>query len=409
MPNFTYRARDQTGMLQTGRLDATDADEALAMLQHRGLIVLTVTGAGERTGGSAPAKQFRRRLHRGVTLDDKILLCQQLSALLDAGIPLLRSLQTISSQIDSQRLLDALAQIRQDVQGGWTFRNAIAKHPAIFTGFWVNLIETGEASGHLALSLKHLARYHESIRQIQGKAVTAMTYPAVLILAAAGAVLFFMLKIIPVFSGIFASSKVELPLLTRIVMASSHAVRNHFVLMLLGTAGVVYGLVQFARTPQGRALCDQLVLKLPVFNRLFVHLQLAQFARGLGTLLESGVPILTSLEIMERSASNSVYAKAIGEAKEAVREGRPMADPLAESGLFPPLCVQMVQVGEEIGELAKMLDRVAGFYEERVQTFIERMTTLFEPIAIVVMAAVIGTLVISMFLPIFSLASGMRG
>ena len=408
MPNFTYRARDQSGTLQTGRLEAMDADEALAMLQHRGLIVLTVIGAGER-GGPAPAKQFRRRLHRGVTLEDKILFCQQLSALLDAGIPLLRSLQTISSQIDSRKLLDALAQIRQDVQGGWTFRNAIAKHPAIFTGFWINLIETGEASGHLALSLKHLARYHESVRQIQGKAVTAMTYPAVLILAAMGAVMFFLLKIIPVFSALFLSAKVELPLLTRLVMAASNGVRHHFVLLSLGTAGAVYGLVPFARTPQGRAITDQLALQLPVFSRLCINLQVAQFARGLGTLLESGVPILTSLEIIERSASNSVYAKAIGEAKEAVREGRPMADPLVESGLFPPLCIQMVQVGEEIGELAKMLDRIAAFYEERVQTFVERMTTLFEPIAIVVMAAVIGTLVISMFLPIFGLANGMRG
>jgi type IV pilus assembly protein PilC len=199
---------------------------------------------------------------------------------------------------------------------------------------------------------------------------------------------------------------IELPLLTKIILGMSNFVRHHVILLLLGIVALVYGTVQALRLPQGKRCLDWTTINVPVFRHLFINLQLAQFTRGLATLLSTGVPILASLEIMERSASNGVYAKSIGEAKEAVREGKPMVQSLDESGLFPAVMVQMVQVGEEIGELPKMLDRSAVYFEERVNVFIDRMTSLFEPIAIVVMGLVIGTLVISMFLPIFSMSTG---
>ena len=404
MAAFLYRARDQQGLLQTGRLDAADADEALAMLQRRGLIVVAVSNDQGRAQPEAAKRP--RRLHARVTVDDRIMMCQQMATLLEAGVPLLRSLQAVSRQLESRTLLTTLSQVRQDIEGGWTFRNAIAKHPQVFSIFWVNLIETGEASGHLAQSLKQLAQYHESVRQLNSKAVTAMTYPAVLIVAAIGALFFFSLKVIPMFNTIFSAMHIELPLLTKIILGISNFVRHHVVLLILGMAACGFGVFHAARLPQGKRMLDWGSLHLPLFRQLFINLQLAQFTRGLATLLATGVPILASLEIMERSASNGVYAKAIGEAKDAVREGKPMVQPLEGSGLFPAVMVQMVQVGEEIGELPKMLDRSAAYFEERVNVFIERMTSLFEPIAIVVMGAVIGTLVISMFLPIFSMSTG---
>jgi len=317
-------------------------------------------------------------------------------------------MEVVSLQAESRALLSAIEQMRHDVEAGSKFATAVAKHPAIFSGLWVSLVETGEASGTLGQSLSQVASYLEAMRNLRNKAMTAMTYPLVLIVSAVLVLMFFVLKIIPIFSGIFAQMNIPLPLLTRIIIAISDAARHYTILVVFGLVAVGWMARRFLRTEQGRWLRDRTLLKLPVFNGLFIQLQLAFFSQGLSTLLASGVPILTSMEIMEHSASNLVYAKAIGEVREAVREGKPMAGPMGASGLFPPMMVQMIQVGEEIGELAKMLGRVAKYYEERVDTFIERLSVLFEPIAIVVMAGIIGTLVISMFLPIFSLAGGMK-
>ncbi len=409
MPAFFYKARDQHGGLQTGHMDASDADEALAMLQQRGLIVLSVAGTSEAAATvAAPKTPGGRRMHGRVTNDDKILFCQQLAILLEAGIPLLRSLGVIANQVESRTLLAAIEQMKRDVEGGWTFRHALTRHPNIFSRFWVNLVETGEASGHLAKSLTQLARYLESARDLQSKAVTAMTYPIVLIAAAIIALAVFILKIIPIFTGIFATMHVELPALTRAVIGLSAVARQYFLLIVIAVVAAGYCLKQFVRTDHGRWAMDQTLLQIPVFNLLFINIQLAQFARGLSTLLDSGVPILAGLEIMERSATNVVYAQAIGQAKETVREGGSVAEPLDHTGLFPPMVVQMIQVGEEIGELGKMLDRVAKYYEERVSMFLERLSVTFEPIAIAVMGLIIGVLVISIFLPIFQMAGSFR-
>ncbi len=407
MANFLYKARDMQGTLQTGHVEAGDTNEALSMLQQRGLIVISVTGADEGpvVGTSTIA---HRRFHGSAKPEDKILFCQQLSILLEAGVPLLRSLSVVCVQTESRALLAAIEEMKRDIEGGWTFRHALAKHPKVFSSFWVNLVETGEASGHLAKSLMQLSHYLESSQALRSKAITALTYPMILIVASVFAIAVFVLKIIPVFTGIFKSMNVALPPLTQAIVNLSEFSTHYFLVIVALVVGAVYALRRFLETQQGRHLADRLLLQLPVMNLLMISLQLAQFARGLGTLLESGVPILASLEIMERSATNVVYAEAISRTKDAVREGRTMAEPMERTGLFPPMMVQMVQVGEEIGELSKMLDKVARYYEERVSTFLERLSVTFEPIAICFMAVVIGTLVISMFLPIFSLAGSMK-
>jgi len=403
MATFYYTARDRDGTVKTGQVESLSEDDALAVLQNRGLIVTGIESKG--MADAAAVKARSSRLHGRVTADDKVLFCQQLATLLNAGIPLLRSLEILAMQVESQRLLDAIQQIRKDIEGGKTFRDALAKHPKIFTQFWVNLVETGEASGHLAESLNQLAQYLESVRFIQGKAMTAMMYPLVLIVGAIVALGFFVFKIIPTFQGIFAAMNIPLPPLTVAVLSISNFVRRY--VLLIGAVGgaLVYGLNQFLHTDRGRELMDHFVLRLPVLNRLLINLQLAQFSRGLGALLESGVPILFAMEIMGQSATNTAYRRAIEQIRHEVQRGKTVAEPMSQFDLFPPMMVQMVRVGEEIGELGKMLDRVAKYYEQRVATFIERMTTLFEPIAIVVMALVIGTLVVAMFLPIFNISS----
>ena len=310
-------------------------------------------------------------------------------------------------QVESRLLLVALDEVRRDVSGGASFKDALGKHPAIFNKLWLNLVETGEASGHLAQSLTQLAHHFEQAQHLRNETQTALTYPLFLMGAAVAVIAIFVYWLIPKFNIIFTSMEgMEMPLLTRIVIGVSDAARKYVVLVILGSVGSWYGLQRYLRTSTGQWMRDRLLLQLPLFSVLVNYIQLAEFSRGLATLLQSGVPLLSGLEILEHSATNKMYGQAIGQVKGAVKQGRSMAETMVETAVFPPMTVQMVQVGEEVGELAKMVDRMAQYYEERVETFIARMTRLFEPIAIVVMGFIVLIIVLSVFLPIFKMATG---
>jgi type IV pilus assembly protein PilC len=279
----------------------------------------------------------------------------------------------------------------------------------VFSPLWLNLIETGEASGHLAQSLQQLSRHFELAQHLQNEARTAMTYPLFLSVAAVLVVLVFVYWLIPKFAVMFASMEgMELPLLTRLLIAVSDFARRYVFLIMAVSAAAIYAGIRFFATPAGQWAKDRLLLRLPLFKSLVTYIQLAEFSRGLSTLLESGVPLLSSLEILEHSATNRMYGRAIGHIREFVKEGKTMAEPMGDTGLFPPMTVQMVQVGEEVGELGKMVSRIARHYEERMETFIIRMTRLFEPIAIVIMGALVLVIVLAIFLPIFKMAGGAR-
>lgn len=408
MPSFAYIARDQQGSVQTGSLDAVSEDEVIGILQRRGLLVTTISykEPGKKSSGAVVKQAYKRRMHSRITVDDQVLLCQQLATLVEAGVPLLRSLQVVSAQVESRLLLLALDEVRRDVEAGRTFRESLSKHPRAFSTLWLNLVETGEASGHLAQALRQLAGHFESAQHLQNAVQTAMTYPAFLMVAAVAVMAVFMYWVIPRFRTMFAAMNMTLPPLTLFVMGLSQAAQQYSVAIFLGGAALGYSLVRVLKTDAGQWMRDRLVLQLPLAKTLFTFVQLAEFGRGLSTLLESGVPLLSGLGILENSATNRVYAQAIGRIKEAVKEGKSMAEPMGETGLFPPMTVQMVLVGEEVGELAKMVNRVARYYEERVEIMIARMTRLFEPIAIVVMGGLVLIIVLSVFLPIFNLANG---
>ena len=411
MPTFAYTVRDDQGLVQTGQLDAVSKDDAIAALQHRGLLVTSISA---KDLGASPALTFRRskasrRMHTGVTTDDQVLLCQQLATLVEAGVPLLKGLEVVSAQVESRRLLLALEETRRDVAGGRTLRESLAKHPAVFSSLWLNLVETGEASGHLADTLKQLARHFEMAQRLQNEARTALTYPAFLCAAAVVVLVVFVYWLIPKFAAIFKTmDSMELPLLTRLVIGLSDAARKYVVVLIGGGAAAGYAVRRYLRTTPGRWMRDRLLLQLPLFKTLLAYIQLAEFSRGLSTLLESGVPLLSSLEILERSATNLVYGQAIGHVREFVKEGKSMAEPMEDTNLFPPMAVQLVQVGEEVGELGKMVSQMARYYEGRVETFIARMTRLFEPIAIVVMGGLVLLIVLAIFMPIFKMATGLR-
>jgi type IV pilus assembly protein PilC len=322
-------------------------------------------------------------------------------------VPLLKSLEVVCAQVESRRLLLALDDVRRDVQAGSSLKDAMAKHRMVFSKLWLNLIGTGESSGHLSQSLWQLERHFESSRRLQGAALTALTYPAVLFCAITIVLAVFVYFIIPKFTAVFVQSGMSLPLLTRFVVGLSNVARHYWVVVLFGVFGVIYGLRYYVRTTVGQWMRDRLLLVLPILGRLFMDVQLAEFAHGFSTLLESGVPLLTTLDILEDSATNKLYGQAIGQVRDAVKMGKSISQTMDEvPSLFPPMVVQMMLVGEEVGALSKMSSRIATYYTQRVEFFIARLSRLFEPVMIIIMAVVIGIVVISIYLPLFRIVGG---
>jgi type IV pilus assembly protein PilC len=266
-------------------------------------------------------------------------------------------------------------------------------------------VETGEASGNLAIVLEQLANYLEQKAEFKRKIISATIYPVILFFVAVGAIFFFVMFIIPKFTDLFSGFGIQLPFLTRVMVNLSEFIRRRFLIGVIGFIGLFFILRLIIRTPQGRKRFDQLKFKLPLLGRFFKTLVTERFTSEISTLIESGVPILYALEITERSIGNKVVEEIIRDVKSNVREGRSFAKPLEESGFFPPMVVQMVSIGEEIGEVSKMLKRVSSFYAKAIETFISRMTAMFEPLMLIFMGAIIGVIVISMFLPIFQIAT----
>jgi type IV pilus assembly protein PilC len=405
MPFFRYVARDRSGKLIDEVTETTNEEDLVNNLQARDLLVISV---GPTREVKSKKEVDRRKYHRAVKPHDLIMFSRELATLVGAGVTLIKSLDILCKQIESQTLLRAVEQIKKDIEGGYTFQNALKKHDKIFSSFWINLVETGEASGHLPSSLDQVAVYLEENADLKKKIMSALLYPVILVVVATGAIAVFLLKIIPIFSEIFKGFNVELPVLTQIVINISNIVRKYFFLVTGILIALFFVIKKYISTEKGRWQFDDITLKLPVVGQLMQEISTERFASGLATLIKSGVPILHALEITEKTAGNKVMEKALREVKTAVKEGKGMGQTMQGSNLFSPLVVQMVLVGEEIGELGKMLDRISVFYKERVNTFISRLTTMFEPIVLVFMGIVVGVLVVAMFMPIFSMSSAIK-
>ena len=404
MPFFRYIARDKSGKSIEETMEAVSQEALINSLQAKELFVVSIGTVAK----AKQAKQVRRRYHHGVKAGDLILFSRELATLLSSGVTLIKSLDILCKQIESQVLLRTVEQIKKDVEGGYTFQSALKKHDKIFSEFWIHLVETGEASGHLPGSLDQLAGYMEESAALKKKITSAMIYPIILVCVATGAIAIFLLKIIPIFSEIFSGFNVPLPVLTQIVVNASTIARKYFLVVIGIVAAVFFILKKYVSTDIGRRQFDALKLKLPLVGPLMQEICTERFASSLSTLIKSGVPILHALEITEKTAGNKIMEQALKDVRTSVRDGKGMAQTMEDSALFSPLVVQMIGVGEEIGELGKMLDRVAVFYKERVNTFVSRLTTMFEPLVLVFMGIVVGVLVIAMFMPIFSISSAVK-
>ncbi|MCK4859416.1 MAG: type II secretion system F family protein [Candidatus Omnitrophica bacterium] len=400
MLKFNYTARKKNGELIHGVMDAISEDEVVNRLQGQDLLVTSVSFLSGKDIGK---KRRGRKFHAGVKTDDLVLFSRQLSTLLNAGVPLLRSLDILSKQVESKKLYDALQVIKADIEGGFTFHDALKKHSKIFSDFWINLAETGEASGQLSSVLEQVANYIEAKGSLQRKIKSAMLYPVIISIVAAVAVLVFLLKIIPTFADIFQGFNIELPLLTRMVMKASDIFRYYFVIVIGIVIAAVIFFKKWAQTNFGKQRLDAFKLSLPLIGPLLQEISVSRFASALSTLIKSGVPILHCLSIVSTISGNKLFEDAITKVREKVQEGGTMAGPLEESDLFPPMVSQMITVGEESGELGDMLEKISDFYEERVTSTVGRLTAAFEPIMLVLMGGVVGVLIVSMYLPIFKL------
>ena len=404
MTLYSYTIRDKEGRSKQGVKEGQSREEVLTSLQGSGLLVTQITEILEPRTFQKAKKKTRRRMHYMIRQNDMILMARQLATLVSAGVTLLRSLEIIVQQVESRKLQKVLEMIQDDIRAGKTFHSALAKHPKTFSDFWVNLIRMGEAGGHLPQTLEQLASYLESVGALRSKAISAMVYPIVLVAVSVLVVVGFLVKIVPIFTQLFKSFGIELPPLTRAVIFLSELFRTRFLFVLPSLVGVFLCLRLLLKTDKGKLMWDRLKLSLPLLGELFRKIAIANFARGLGTLIKSGVPILYSLEIIGKSSGNRVVAQILEDVRLEVREGKPIAVPLGAGGVFDPVVVQMVRIGEEIGELGNMLEKVGKFYEDQVETQTTRLITLIEPMAILVMGVVVGTLVISMYLPNFSIS-----
>lgn len=407
MPHFAYQARTQRGRSEEGVVEAPTQDEAVTILQNRELLVVSVRE--KEAFGPTTLRAGARRLHKGVKPPDLVIFARSLAAMTEAGLPLLRALETVATQVRSQKLSNATLEITRDIRGGSTFRDAIARHPTIFSPFWISLVETGEASGQLTKALAQIGQHLEKMGAIQAKVISALIYPSMLLCVAIAAIFIFTLKIIPTFGGMFANFGAQLPLLTRMVIAFSNALKKYILFLLGGGFAAGFLLSNYVKTKPGRWQLDRFKLQMPIFGPIFQGASAEQFSSNLGTLLRAGVPILHALEITIVTCDNKVMASVIEQMRSGVREGRPLVEPLTQTDVFPPMVGQMLAVGEQTGKLPDMLDEVAKYYEEQVGTAITRMTALLEPVMLIGMGLVIGTLVISMYLPIFQMTQVIKG
>ncbi len=338
---------------------------------------------------------------------DVILFCRQFSTMIDAGLPIIQCLDILYSQQDNKTFKKMLKEIKEAVEGGETFADALKKYPKEFDDLFVNMIAAGEAGGILDTILRRLSAYMEKAAKLKGKIKGAMTYPIVTMIIAAIVVAIIMVFVIPVFEEMFEGMGGALPMPTQIVVNMSRFVKGNILYIIAAIAFIIFAFKRFYKTDKGHALLDDLSLKLPVMGMLLRKGAVAKFTRTMSTMLSSGVSILDALDIVAKTAGNRTIEAAIYDVRSGITEGRTMADPLSESGVFPSMVCQMISVGESTGALDEMLKKIADFYDDEVDQAVENMTALIEPFMLVFLGIVIGGLVVSMYLPIFKMAAAM--
>jgi len=405
MPNFRYRVRVDGGGVNNGVVAAANERDAVAQLKSQNLTVLEVKADIAKKGFSLQ-ELFKPKAR--VTTDSMVLFTRQLSTMINAGIPILEALEVLHEQVADKGFKEVIDNVVERVRTGSDLSAALGAHPKVFSDIYVNMIKAGEASGQLDIILVRLAEYFEANALLKREVKAAMTYPVISLVMVFGITIFLMVGIVPKFKEIFDTLGVPLNLLTRTILNTSLMMRDNIGLFALGLAGFIVAVVIYSRTKTGKWQIDWLKLNVPVFGTLFRKVALSRFSRTFSTLLKSGVPMLGALEIVAGTAGNQIISETVLSAKERVRQGENLAGPLSESKAFPPMVTKMVGIGEKSGALEALLEKISEFYDQQVSAAVKSLTSMIEPIMIGVMGVLVGTIVLSVFLPIIQIQSALQ-
>ncbi len=400
MPMFEYTARSQTGQIQKGQMDVASKDDVSSYLRKNRLILVSVREAPKQIKLSMGGPRVKTR--------DVVIFTRQFATMINAGLPLVQSLNILAAQTENKTLAEVTRAVVYDVESGNTLADAFSKHPKAFSQLYVNMVAAGEAGGILDTILLRLATFLEKNDALVRKVKGAMIYPGVIMTVAGGAITVLLVFVIPTFQNMFASANLELPLPTRIVIGMSNFLIGYWWAILLGIGGIIFAIRSYYATAPGRLQIDSMMLKAPVLGDVIRKSAVSRFTRTLGTLVSSGVSILEGLEITAKTAGNQVVHDAVMMSRQSIAGGETIAAPLEKSKVFPPMVISMIAVGEQTGGLDEMLSKIADFYDEEVDVAVSALVSLMEPAMIVLLGVIVGGMVIAMYLPIFDMMNAVQ-
>lgn len=405
MPKFNWEARTRTGGTQKGVIEAATVDIVEAQLKKYGFSNLSIKAEAKGLSFSFP------KFGGGKKIDEKdlVIFTRQFSTMIDSGLPLVQCLEILASQQENKAFQEILYKVKDSVESGSTFADALGKHPRAFDQLFVNLVAAGEIGGILDTILTRLAAYIEKSMKLKKQIKGAMVYPITIMSIAVVVVGVILVFVIPTFAKMFIEFGGELPAPTRFVIALSNFLVKYIFLLIGGFYGIIWLIKKYYATPAGQKNIDRMALKAPIVGPLIRKVSVAKFTRTLGTMVSSGVPIMDGLEIVAKTAGNKIVEEAIYSVRQAISEGKTMAEPLAACGVFPPMVVQMISVGEATGAMDAMLNKIADFYDDEVDDAVGAMTSMMEPLLMVFLGTTVGGLVVAMYLPIFKLAGAVGG
>lgn len=402
MAKFIYTVQDAQGTVTTGHVNADDEDQAVQALQTKGLFILSIQSEDVRSKSLLSMKKFNKGKVSG---RDLVFFGEQMSTLLGGGIPLVRALSLLGEHSDNKNLAAVLGQITKEVSAGGTFHKALEKHPKVFDEVWTSLVQAGEVSGQLPAVLRQITAYSEAQENIKSKIITALAYPAVLAISSVGVLIYFIVYIVPVFANIFKDFNLTLPFITRVIVTISSVVSNYAVLMLVTGIGGVVAFRAYIATPPGLLTWNHIQFRIPVFGTLIKNMQTERLLTTMSTLIRSGVSILNAVSVLEGAfKKNLIYQDALKKAKNDIASGRSISESFKKTGIFPGLVTEMMWMGEESGKLPDIIVVLSKYYQEQIEQWIRRFSSMVDPILVVGIGGIIGVIVLSIFMPIFQLS-----
>ena len=405
MPTFAWSGRARDGKSTKGTMDAASEAAVVATLRRQGIQANKVKAAGKGLNAELEISFLKPK----ITMKDIVVFTRQFATMIDAGLPLVQCLEILSTQQENKTFKEVLTNVKEDVESGSTFAEALRKHPKAFNELYVNLVAAGEVGGILDTILNRLASYIEKAMKLRKKVKSAMTYPATIVGIAVVVIAVILVFVIPTFAKMFEDFGSALPAPTQFVINLSNFIQDYILVIIGFFILSIFGFKKVYATEKGRDKLDAMALKLPVFGVLIRKVAVAKFSRTLSTMISSGVPILDGLDIVRKTAGNRTIEKAIAKVRSSISEGNTIAEPLKESGVFPPMVCQMIEVGEQSGALDTMLGKIADFYDDEVDDAVNNLTAMMEPMLMLFLGTTVGGLVIAMYLPIFKLAGTVAG